>query len=88
MQLCMERSPQQQLHFNYLQDITHPVRVFMGAADPVQPYTHVADWAQHAAHGNVELITVQGATHDGLMHTHKVQALQALAADVRAMEKS
>lgn len=79
----MERSSQQQLHFSYLQDVTHPVRVFMGTADTVQPYQHVADWAQHAAHGNVKLISVQGGTHDGVMHTHKVQALEALAADAR-----
>jgi alpha-beta hydrolase superfamily lysophospholipase len=82
MQLCMERSRHQRLHFSYLQDISAPVRVFAGTADSVMPFQHVSDWAQHAAHGNIELVTVQGGTHDGLMHTHKVKALEALAADV------
>jgi alpha-beta hydrolase superfamily lysophospholipase len=78
----MERSQQQRLHFSYLQDIAAPVRVFAGTADSVMPYQHVAGWVQGATHGNVELVTVEGGTHDGLMHTHKTKALEAIAADV------
>uniref|UniRef100_A0A383V9Q8 AB hydrolase-1 domain-containing protein n=1 Tax=Tetradesmus obliquus TaxID=3088 RepID=A0A383V9Q8_TETOB len=81
MQLCMERS--NPLHLNYCQDITAPIRVFMGTADAVMVYSHVQHWAQHAAAGNVELITVEGGTHDGLMHTHKTAAIEALAADLQ-----
>lgn len=88
MQLCMERSQHQRLHFSYLQDISAPVRVIAGTADTVMPYQHIADWVQHAVHGNVELVTVQGGTHDGIMHTHKVKTLQALAADVAASRGS
>lgn len=84
MQLCMERTQHQRLHFSYLQDVSAPVRVFAGTADAVMPYQHVSDWAQHAAHRNVELVTVDQGTHDGLMHTHKVAALEALAADAAA----
>jgi alpha-beta hydrolase superfamily lysophospholipase len=87
MQLCMERSQQQRLHFSYLQDVSAPVRVFAGTADSVMPYQQVADWAQHAAHANVELVTIEQGTHDGLMHTHKVAALEALAADAAAALK-
>lgn len=82
MQLCMERSQQQRLHFSYLQDVAAPVRVFAGTADTVMPYQHVEGWAQHATHSDVELVTVEGGTHDGLMHTHKIRALEAIAADV------
>ena len=78
----MERSHKQQLHYSYLKDVCRPVRVFAGTSDIVIPYQHVKEWAQHAAHGNVELVTVEGGTHDGIMHTHKVVALEALAADV------
>jgi len=82
MQLCMERSSSQRLHYSYLQDVTSPVRVFAGTADTVQPYQHIKEWAESAVHQNVELIAIEGGTHDGIMHTHKVKALQALAADV------
>jgi hypothetical protein len=80
MQLCTERSAP--LHFNYLQDVTAAVRVYMGTADAVMLYSHVQHWAQHAKAGNVELVAVEGGTHDGLMHTHRTAALEALAADV------
>lgn len=82
MQLCMERSSSQRLHFSYVQDVQAPVRVFAGTADTVQAFQHVKEWAESAAHRNVELIPVEGGTHDGIMHTHKVKALQALAADL------
>lgn len=79
MQLCTERSAK--LHFNYAQDVTAPVRVYMGTADQVLLHSHVQHWAEHA--DNVELISVDGGTHDGLMHTHKVAALEALARDLQ-----
>lgn len=84
MQLCMERAQQQQLHFSYAASVTAPVRVFAGTADAVMPFQAVQEWAQHAQHRNVELVAVEGGTHDGLMHTHKVAALEALARDVAA----
>lgn len=78
----MERSARQRLHFSYLQDLSTPVRVIAGTGDTVQVFQQVQDWAQHSQHGNVELVTVEGGTHDGLFHTHKGFALKALAADV------
>lgn len=76
------------LHYNFVQQVAAPVRVFAGTADAVMPYHHVQDWAQHAVHANVELIPVEGGTHDGLMHTHKAAALQALAQDWAAVGAS
>jgi alpha-beta hydrolase superfamily lysophospholipase len=81
MQLCMERC--QRLHFQYAADVSAPVRVFAGDADAVMPWPHVRQWAASAAHRNVELVAVAGGTHDGLMHTHKAAALEALARDLR-----
>jgi len=80
MQLCLEHS--QPLHFLYRQ-VKAPVRVFMGTADQVLQHKHVQQWADTAEHRNVELISVPEGTHDGLMHTHKVAALEALAQDLQ-----
>jgi alpha-beta hydrolase superfamily lysophospholipase len=48
----------------------------------VMDYTHVSFWAKNAVAGNVELISIPGGTHDGLVHTHKQEALEKLAADI------
>eukprot|EP00882_Tetradesmus_deserticola_P031537 GHRQ01035666.1.p1 GENE.GHRQ01035666.1~~GHRQ01035666.1.p1 ORF type:complete len:137 (+),score=34.62 GHRQ01035666.1:433-843(+) len=85
MLLCTERSTP--LHFSYIDDVTAPTRVYMGTADTVMLYSHVQHWAQHAQAGNVELITVEGGTHDGVMHTHKAAALEALAADLTQQQE-
>jgi alpha-beta hydrolase superfamily lysophospholipase len=85
MQLCTERNAP--LHFIYTQDVTAPVRVYMGTADTVMLYSHVQHWAQHAQAGNVELITVEGGTHDGLMHTHRTAALEALVEDLQQLRQ-
>jgi alpha-beta hydrolase superfamily lysophospholipase len=85
MQLCTERSAR--LHFSYTQDVTALVRVYMGTADTVMLYSHVQHWVQHAEARNVELITVEGGTHDGLMHTHRTTALEALAADLEQQKQ-
>lgn len=85
MQLCMERVAQQRLHFHYCKDITAPVRVYMGTADKVLHCSNVQHWADQCS--SVELILVQDGTHDGLMHTHKAAALQALSRDLDALEQ-
>jgi alpha-beta hydrolase superfamily lysophospholipase len=85
MQLCTERSSP--LHLNYLQDVTAPTRVYMGTADAVMLHSHVQHWAANARAGNVELISVEGGTHDGLMHTHRTAALEALAADLEQQQQ-
>lgn len=82
MQLCMERS--QKLHFHYA-DIPTPVRVYMGTADKVLQYSIAEYWASQCP--SVELIAVQDGTHDGVIHTHKVVALEALACDLGILEK-
>lgn len=80
MALCTER--QQRLHFRYASCVSAPVRVFTGTADAILPHEHVQHWAADSAHGNVEVICVEGASHDGIIHTHKAAALEAIARDV------
>jgi len=55
----------------------------MGTDDQVLQHKHVQQWADTAEHRNVELISVPQGTHDGLMHTHKVVALDALSRDLQ-----
>lgn len=83
MQLCTERS--RPLSFNYCNDITAAVRVYMGTDDKMLAYNHVQQWAERCSH--VDLITVKGGTHDGLMHTHKAAALESLAHDLDVSEQ-
>jgi alpha-beta hydrolase superfamily lysophospholipase len=82
MHICLEAS--HKLHFSYPQDITFPIRVFAGTLDAVLPIEVVEEWVQHAKAQNVELIRIEGGTHDGIVHTHKEPMLEHLAADIAA----
>lgn len=89
MALCSERDGP--LHFSY-QDVGVPLRVYAGTADAIVPHAAIAEWVRRAnaseASGSnsdaprVQFVSVPGGTHDGLIHTHKGDALEALAADL------
>ncbi len=84
--------PSRALGFSYLTDAPAPVRVFAATADVLVPIASVRAWAAAAGGGDgggggggggVELIEVEGATHDGVFHTHKRAALEAIKADLK-----
>ena len=80
MHICLEAS--NKLHYSYTEDVTFPVRVYAGTADAVLPFRAVEEWAKEAKAQNVELVKIDGGTHDGVVHTHKEVMLGQLAAEV------
>ncbi|KAI8475344.1 MAG: Alpha/Beta hydrolase protein [Monoraphidium minutum] len=86
MLLCAEAGPGRRLGFSYMSDLPEAgVRVFAGSEDALVAAEAVRAWAEAAGGGGrVELVEVEGGTHDGMVHTHKRAALAALARDLRA----
>jgi pimeloyl-ACP methyl ester carboxylesterase len=86
MLLCGEAGPGRGLGFRYA-DVAGgvPVRVVLGSEDGLVSEAAVRAWAEAASGsgggggGGVEVTIVPGATHDGVVHTHKAQVLEALA---------
>lgn len=83
MLLCAEAGAARRLGFSYLTDVEAPVRVFVGSNDPLVPAPGVHAWSAAAPGGRVEVVEVEGGTHDGVVHTHKEAALAAIAGDLR-----
>lgn len=72
------------LGFSYIEDIEAPARVFVGSEDALVSIEAVRSWSDVAGgSARVEVVGIEGGTHDGVMHTHKRAALEALAAGLR-----
>lgn len=69
--------------FSYLTDVKAPVRVYAAANDVLVPAAVAQGWAAALPEGAVELRVIEGATHDGIVHTHKGEVLEVLARDLR-----
>jgi pimeloyl-ACP methyl ester carboxylesterase len=69
--------------FSYLTDVKAAVRVYAAANDVLVPAAVAQGWAAALPAGAVELRVIEGATHDGIVHTHKGEVLEVLARDLR-----
>lgn len=78
VQLCIEHSHHQHVGFSYKDDVTVPVRVYIGTEDGMISPSAVQHWADGAKAKNVEVVVVEKGTHELIMLTHAMEAMEKL----------